>query len=313
MFSSPHVEVPRADRKLLRELETVQEIPFDLSKGEETTKAVPTQIQANIEKYILPVVKRDINTTKLVDENLKHIHRDMHFLHKYAPEEVLRSIEKTPDGQFFMVDALKPEQKALQETVKKHPGHKDDPIDQIVVFSSPSRDIGPDEKMLSVYQQVSEVYNDGTSYIGEKFLGLRQGQGTYYFQDGYRYEGTWEDDHMTGFGILWIDDIKWYEGEWKESTFHGKGIVYNLTPEEAEPGKVYMKDLNEIENAWEKYEGKFSKGSKQGFGTLTLTNGETFTGQFESDNVHGRGSYVTEGGKKLIPGVWENNILKRTF
>lgn len=303
----------RRDGRILRDLETVQEIPFDLSKAEETTRAAPTQIQGNIEKYILPVVKRDIHTTKLVDENLKFIHRDLHFSHKYAPEDVLRSIEKTPDGKFFVVDALNAEQKTLHDSIKTYPGQKEDPIDQIVVLSSPPRDVGADEKILSVYQQVSEVYNDDTDYIGEKFLGLRQGQGTYHFQDGYRYEGTWEDDQMSGFGILWIDDFKWYEGEWKEGTFHGKGIIYNLTPEEVKPGMPYMNDLHTVENAWEKYEGKFSKGSKHGFGTLTLTNGDTFTGQFESDNIHGRGSYVTDGGKKFIPGVWENNVLKRAL
>jgi len=48
--------------------------------------------------------------------------------------------------------------------------------------------------MVTIYQQVSEVYEDSTRYEGEKFLGKRHGKGTYYYQEGYKYEGEWEED-----------------------------------------------------------------------------------------------------------------------
>lgn len=262
-------------------------------------------------KIRVPKKLKDKHTTQLLEENLQQYTRDMDYLNKYTTEEVIRSVEATKDG--YLMNPLRKEQQV--PSMRKLSAHqKEDPIDQILVTSYPSKEVRPADKLASIYQQVSEVYTDGTSYTGEKFMGLRQGKGTYYYHEGYRYEGTWEEDQMSGFGILWVnDDIKWYEGEWKNNTFDGKGIIYNLTPEELEPQKNYSNDLNQVGNGWIKYEGKFSKGAKDGFGTLFLSNGDTFTGNFNADNVDGRGSYTFEHKKELIAGNWENNILKMSF
>ena len=246
----------------------------------------------------------------MIDANLLECETDMSYLYKYTPLETIKTIESSSDGKYFVVDSLKKD----ANSIKLPSAGVEDPINQIIVLNRPDREVEPSEKLVSIYQQVSEIYDDGTSYIGEKFLGLRQGKGTYQFKDGYRYEGTWEEDQMSGFGILWVtDDIKWYEGEWKNGTFHGRGIIYNLTPEELEAEKLYSDDLNQIGNGWEKYEGLFNQGAKNGFGTLFLTNGDTFTGNFSLDNVEGRGSYAKPSKKKVIAGVWKENILKSSF
>ena len=234
----------------------------------------------------------------------------MSYSNKYAPQEVLKTIEPSEDGKYFLVEPVKyqtPERKASIEKSQ-------DPIDQIIVLTSPAKEVKPEDKLVGIYQQVSEEYLDGTSYTGEKFLGLRQGKGTYYYHEGYRYEGTWHEDKMSGFGILWVnDDIKWYEGEWKDNSFHGRGIIYNITPEELDPEANYSSDLNQIGNGWIKYEGRFNNGSKHGFGTLFLTNGDSYTGTFNMDHVEGRGSYAKPEKKVIIAGSWEKNVLKMAF
>ena len=253
--------------------------------------------------------KIDSVTRNLVEENLEQYESDLSYSNKYAPQEVLKSIEASEDGKFFLCDPVK-QSPARKASLDK----SQDPIDQIVVLQSPAKDVKPEDKLVGIYQQVSEEYMDGTSYTGEKFLGLRKGKGTYYYHDGYRYEGTWDEDKMSGFGILWVnDDIKWYEGEWKDNTFHGRGIIYNITPEELDQEVNYSDNLNQIGNGWIKYEGRFNNGTKHGFGTLFLTNGDTFTGTFNLDHIDGRGSYAKPEKKMIIAGTWEKNVLKVAF
>jgi hypothetical protein len=265
--------------------------------------------EKSFSKTMLPKKKKIVVNKQLVGDNLEEFEKDMSYSIKYTPEKVLRSIEQTPDGKFFLVNSIKKEQNSATKSIIQ----EEDPVEQIVILTS-AREVTPDEKLLSLYQQVSEVYIDGTSYIGEKYLGLRHGKGTYTFQDGYRYEGTWEEDQMSGFGILWVaDEVKWYEGEWQDGTFHGRGIIYNLTPEELDAEKAFSKDLNQVGNGWIKYEGIFEKGTKHGFGTLHLANGDTFTGNFNSDNIFGRGSYVKAENNEMTAGLWENNVLKTAY
>jgi len=264
------------------------------------------------DKCKLPRRNRDVEPPKLVEQNLQNLETDLKYGNKYTPLKTIKTIEQSPDGKYFLVDSVKKD-RSVNNSAKKS-NISEDPIDQIIVLSSPEREIKPSENLVSIYQQVSEVYNDGTSYIGEKFLGLRQGKGTYYFHNGYRYEGSWDEDKMSGFGVLFIaDDIKWYEGEWKNNTFNGRGIIYNLTPEEIDGETQFSKDLNQVGNGWAKYEGMFENGAKQGFGTLFLSNGDTFTGNFNSDNVDGKGSYVRVNRKSIVAGIWANNVLKTVF
>ena len=48
--------------------------------------------------------------------------------------------------------------------------------------------------------------------------------------------------------------------------------------------------------------------AKQGFGTIKLTNGEIFEGEFDKDVIEGRGKFYALNGK-IINGVWKENKL----
>ncbi len=251
------------------------------------------------------------SVTDSLEENLAQYEKDFSYINKYAPLQVLKTVEASEDGKFYWVDALNKEQASSRKGSFEY---SKDPIDQIVVRTSPAREVKPEENLAGIYQQVSEEYEDGTSYIGEKFLGLRQGKGTYYFHDGFRYEGTWDEDKMSGYGILWVsDEIKWYEGEWLDNTFHGRGIIYNMTIEELDADVNYSSEMNNIGNGWIKYEGRFANGTKDGMGTLFLSNGDTFTGNFKADFIDGRGSYSKHDKKKVVAGVWTQNNLKTAY
>jgi hypothetical protein len=63
--------------------------------------------------------------------------------------------------------------------------------------------------------------------------------------------------------------------------------------------------LNNIENYWNSYEGKFlllyisgnfNDGKMHGRGVLSFTNGERFDGTFEEGSIEGPGTYFTQDG-----------------
>jgi MORN repeat len=84
-----------------------------------------------------------------------------------------------------------------------------------------------------------------TNFVISEFSnGQRQGNGTYKFSDGGRYEGSWWDGRYSGFGICAWEDGRCYKGyvlciqlsdslmrwwamhyrEWLNGMAHGKGV-----------------------------------------------------------------------------------------
>jgi hypothetical protein len=64
---------------------------------------------------------------------------------------------------------------------------------------------------------------------------------------------------MNGFGRLYYDTRKLaFEGQWYQDEFHGRGKVCNDQPDQIGPGGFDYRNMNESENCWEYYEGKFA-------------------------------------------------------
>ena len=86
------------------------------------------------------------------------------------------------------------------------------------------------------------------------------------------------------------------------------GILYNESP-----CPLYedfdFNDFDNIDEFWIKYEGTFSDDNKEGKGTLFLTNGENFMGNFKNDAINGNGVYYGKDGRIIIEGFWINNKL----
>ena len=76
------------------------------------------------------------------------------------------------------------------------------------------------------------------------------------------------------------------------------------------------KDFNLLNEYWLKYAGQFKEDCKEGKGTLFISNGEKFEGNFTNDIIQGiyfqliikgEGVYHTKGG--IIHGIWRYNKL----
>ena len=55
---------------------------------------------------------------------------------------------------------------------------------------------------------------------------MKNGIGTYYCDDGNKYEGEWKVDMMNGIGIFFYNNGNKYEGEWLNGTKNGIGTFY---------------------------------------------------------------------------------------
>jgi len=78
------------------------------------------------------------------------------------------------------------------------------------------------------------------------------GHGTYYWKDGHKYVGNWEDSRRHG---------------------HGE-------------------EINDSSLLFLKYKGSWLNGTKSGNGSLFWTDGCQYTGNFENDFMHGFGIIV---------------------
>ncbi len=60
-------------------------------------------------------------------------------------------------------------------------------------------------------------------YVGDTENGRISGHGTFYFNDGKVYTGSWLNEMMDGSGTMTWPDGKCYLGEFKQSKKHGRG------------------------------------------------------------------------------------------
>lgn len=60
---------------------------------------------------------------------------------------------------------------------------------------------------------------------------MRNGYGTFYYNEGGKYSGYWLDNQMEGHGTLYYPDGRIaYEGQWHSDSLHGKGVLHNERP-----------------------------------------------------------------------------------
>lgn len=212
------------------------------------------------------------STTNLFDEQIQSIER-MLILHKKSQEEHLTE-------------------------PKNH--------DYLSVPSSPTM------RERAYYQYVCSEESELGKYTGEKYIGKRHGKGVFHYKEGYKYEGGWQNDEMSGYGVLvGANGRVLYAGEWQKGKFHGRGTLYNQDPS-LKNDRFDGTNFERMGDLWLKYEGSFSNAKKNGIGTVALANGDLFVGSFVNDVVHGQGSYTKADGTTII-GSWQNNKLVSRF
>ena len=102
------------------------------------------------------------------------------------------------------------------------------------------------------------TYPDGSTYSGEWKNGRRHGKGILVYPGGRKYEGEFADDEMHGKGIITLPDGRLIETQWE----NGEQIFARFSN-----GDVFK--------------GTWSDGTFCGEATVTLPNGDRYSGGFK--------------------------------
>ena len=114
---------------------------------------------------------------------------------------------------------------------------------------------------------------------------------------------------MTGFAKLYYQNGEIaYEGYWNNDMFNGTGKLWNDCTEHFQEPFDY-RDFSKVGSKWVHYSGCFLDDVRIGVGTLTLTNGERYEGEFREDQLHGRGKFYAMDGT-VHSGTWLNDCLQ---
>ncbi len=109
----------------------------------------------------------------------------------------------------------------------------------------------------------------------------RHGKGAFFYPDGSKYDGDWNENVREGYGTYTYPNNDTYEGEWKNHQRHGKGTyTYAAT------SKIRFCFFSLFENIFieAKYIGTWNNGKRQGPGEMQF-NQYRYVGKFHENYV----------------------------
>ena len=124
-----------------------------------------------------------------------------------------------------------------------------------------------------------EYVSKAFKYEGEFSDGLKQGEGTYVWENGDRYQGHFAADRPDGKGKYQFANGDAYDGEVQAGVINGRGSYTSKN------GDVF--------------EGSFQNGKPHGVGVYRFASGDRYEGEMQLGTMHGRGRYVAKGGDRV--------------
>lgn len=148
------------------------------------------------------------------------------------------------------------------------------------------------------------AYPDGSKYDGQFAEGRLEGLGTWYFTNGDRYVGAFRANFPHGKGTLYTADGMVTRGMWRDGEYAGA--------EEARPERMGCVS-GDCENgqgtyvykdATATYTGQFRQGQPHGLGVIRYTNGSRYEGEWSGGQFHGAGTLFQRDGTE-VRGLWQ--------
>ncbi|HUQ28772.1 MAG TPA: caspase family protein [Usitatibacter sp.] len=187
------------------------------------------------------------------------------------------------------------------------PAPKPDPI--------PGREIAPGVRELtfadgSIYRGAmrgaslhgrGEYVSKSFKYEGEFSDGLKQGEGTYVWENGDRYAGHFTADRPDGKGKYSFGNGDAYEGEVQAGVIVGRGSYTSKNGDVFEgsflAGKPHGVGVYRFASG-DRYEGEMHAGTMQGKGRYVAKNGDRVEAPFAGGRPHGKGTYYFSNGDR---------------
>lgn len=150
-------------------------------------------------------------------------------------------------------------------------------------------------------------YEDGGNYEGSFKEGYRSGEGTYIWASGSKYQGSWERGNQNGKGTSYFSDgsIE-HTGTWANGLFvpespgspstAGVGCI---------SGDCQAGFGNYVFSNGQKYQGSYKGGLRNGLGHYLWTDGSQYLGFWENDQQNGLGTLFKSDGTVDYAGTWQ--------
>jgi uncharacterized caspase-like protein len=116
-------------------------------------------------------------------------------------------------------------------------------------------------------------------YDGEFNEGLKEGEGTYTWENGDKYAGHFTTDRPDGSGKYTFSNGDSYEGEVKAGIIVGRG--------------TFRKQNGDV------FEGSFVDGKPTGIGIYRFASGDRYEGEMAAGNLQGKGRYFSSNGDRV--------------
>jgi len=162
------------------------------------------------------------------------------------------------------------------------------------------------------------TWKNGNVYSGHFVYDKLCGKGEMKYMMGHRYVGQWRDNKKNGVGILHYSSGPVYEGEFVDDQRHGRGkIVHHPNSsnlEESYDGE-WSQDVIHGKGTYKYrreegtiYEGDWVRGVRHGVGKLTFSDGSFYRGDFQGDQMYGKGIFVGTADNTQYDGEWKSNM-----
>ena len=213
----------------------------------------------------------------------------------------------TPPPAAVEPRTLPPPPAAPATTATSAPPPKADPL--------PGREIAPGVRELtfadgSIYRGAmrgaslhgkGEYVSKSFKYEGEFSEGLKQGEGTYVWENGDRYLGHFSADRPDGRGKYQFGNGDTYEGEVQAGVIVGRGTYTSKNGDAFEGsflnGKPHGVGIYRFASG-DRYEGEMQLGTMQGRGRYHSKNGDRVEGPFAGGRPNGKGTYYFSNGDR---------------
>lgn len=153
--------------------------------------------------------------------------------------------------------------------------------------------------------QGTYAYPDGSRYDGQFSKGKIHGWGTFQYTNGDKYIGAFKENVANGKGTIFHADGTQTVGTWKEGEYMGSSLIesgrFGCIDGNCKDGKgTYIYKDGEA-----KYVGEFKNDEPNGYGTVFYANGERYVGQWLNGSFNGKGTLYIKDGSEAA-GTWVN-------
>ena len=160
------------------------------------------------------------------------------------------------------------------------------------------------------------TYANGDTFKGTWNNGKREGIGLYTFKSSATYEGNWKDDYAEGSGVF--KSHYYYNNQIKKvplntifpTVYDGIGIFISTNGAIYDGNWTKGKRNGEGTMKWlsgEEYKGEWKDEKRNGYGEDKWEDGEIYIGQFSDNLFNGKGTYFYDNGQKY-DGDWKNGM-----